>query len=124
MLDRAYRYINDEDVFQLRGPLLDQATFQKMLRMIVKTKAGRDLICRIGDACERRGVPVALTMMKPKKDALGYCDPSLVVKIGNPNQPDFSKARTDRAIFQQTITLAHELGHALQFLKHFFIIGR
>ncbi|MBQ4471958.1 MAG: hypothetical protein II942_01760 [Alphaproteobacteria bacterium] len=117
MLDRAYRYINDEDIFQLRGSLLDKATFQKMLRMIVKTKTGRDLICRIGDVCERREVPVVLSMMKPKKDALGYCDPSLVVKIGNPNQSDFSKAQTDRAIFQQTLTLTHELGHALQFLK-------
>ena len=117
MLNRAYRYINDDDIFQLRGSLLDKATFGKMLRMIIKTKAGRDLICRIGDVCERRETPLTLSMMKPRKDAWGFCDPSLVVKIGNPNQLDVSKAQTERAIFQQTLTLAHELGHALQFLK-------
>ena len=117
MLSRAYRYIDDDDIFKLRGSLLDKATFQKMLRMIIKTKAGRDLVCRIGDICERRETPVILSMMKPRKDAWGLCDVDLTIKLGNPNDEKASKAETDRTTFQQTITLAHELGHVLQFLK-------
>ena len=117
MLNRAYRYIDDEDVFRLRGSVLAKATFQKMLRMIIKTKPGRELICRVGAECEKRGQPVILAMMHPQKGELGHCEPSLIIKIANPNQKDFSKAKIERATFQQTMTLVHELGHVLQFLK-------
>ncbi len=117
MLNRAYEYVTDSNIFRLYGSSADKATFQKMLKMILKSRTGRDLICHIGDISEKKGLPVVLKMMRFKDNTLGSCDSHLNVKIVNPCWKECFDMPTEQAIFQQTITLVHELGHVLQFLK-------
>ena len=117
MLNKAHEYIADKNVFRLHGSQEDKALLQKMLRNILKTKTGRELICRVGDESGKRHLPAVLKLIPPKKGFLGFCDAGVNIRIIRPIEEGMSQRQKDSRIFQQTVTLVHELGHALQFLK-------
>ena len=117
MLQTAYMHLKNRKVFDCRGSSDDKALLKQMLGMIVKTTTGRDLINRIGTECIKQHRPIVIKMKRLQDGILGLCDPTLIVQIGRLNQEKLTQKQKDQLLFQQAMTLTHELGHVLQFLK-------
>jgi len=119
MLNKAYRYVMDPEVFRLRGSDADKATFGKMLKTLLQTKSGRSVITYIGDLVHAQQIkkPVTLKMQRPNKDVLGMAYGDLEVRLNRIAMQNMNAHQKQRAILMQTKTLLHELVHICQFLE-------
>ena len=115
MLDKAYRYINDKNIFSLLGKSEDRAVIRTMLHIILSAPKGRELICKLGDRLTKLHRPVRIKVQDDDKyNGGGGCNEILFVTIGAPGHGR-TERETARNFVWQALTLSHELGHALYF---------